>query len=229
MSQRRTQLLIAAARLFAHYGFRKTSVEEVTRSAGVSKGAFYLEFQTKEDLFREVVTSEFCAYLNDAEERILADQEGGRLSRIYHHSVEALLDRPFLRALYTDADGTMNGILHTHGTDRYHPRILLGAEFIAQMQANGLLREDASPEETSHTLSVLTLGPLLAEPLLRFPESPSLEQTLKSISRMIVASLETYDGDPAAGKRAFHKLKSQMVEALKESRPDGSHRSAPGS
>lgn len=37
--------------LFARYGFRKTSVEDITAVAGVSKGSMYLEFRNKEEIF----------------------------------------------------------------------------------------------------------------------------------------------------------------------------------
>jgi AcrR family transcriptional regulator len=42
-------------RLFAAYGVRKTRVEELARAAGISKGAFYLFYPSKEALFMDVV------------------------------------------------------------------------------------------------------------------------------------------------------------------------------
>jgi AcrR family transcriptional regulator len=42
-------------RLFATQGLRKTSVEELTAAAGISKGAFYLFFDSKEELFFELL------------------------------------------------------------------------------------------------------------------------------------------------------------------------------
>jgi AcrR family transcriptional regulator len=44
-------LLAHGRRLFAAQGLRKTSVEELAAAAGVSKGAFYLFFASKEELF----------------------------------------------------------------------------------------------------------------------------------------------------------------------------------
>jgi AcrR family transcriptional regulator len=42
-------------RLFSAYGLKKTNVEEIARAAGISKGAFYQFFESKEALFMEVV------------------------------------------------------------------------------------------------------------------------------------------------------------------------------
>ena len=50
------QSLIAAAReLFGEQGYAATSVDEIARQAGVTKGALYHHFRDKDDLFRAVV------------------------------------------------------------------------------------------------------------------------------------------------------------------------------
>ena len=54
--QRRQSILAAAIRLFAQHGFADTPVSEVARAAGVSHGAVFLYFPTKDDLFRAAVT-----------------------------------------------------------------------------------------------------------------------------------------------------------------------------
>lgn len=47
----RTRLLDAAAERFAFGGFHGTSVDEVARAAGLTKGAVYANFRSKEELF----------------------------------------------------------------------------------------------------------------------------------------------------------------------------------
>ena len=41
-------------KLFSAYGLKKTSVEELAQAAGISKGAFYLFYESKEALFLDV-------------------------------------------------------------------------------------------------------------------------------------------------------------------------------
>lgn len=48
-------VLDAAVGVFARYGFRKTSMEEVARAAGVSRQGLYLQFANKEELFRKAL------------------------------------------------------------------------------------------------------------------------------------------------------------------------------
>ena len=55
-ADRPAEILAAALDVFAERGFQGARLEEVARRAGVSKGALYLYFETKADLFRAVVT-----------------------------------------------------------------------------------------------------------------------------------------------------------------------------
>ena len=73
------EALLEAARLeFARRGLERARVEDVARRAGISKGAFYLHFATKEDAFREIV-SRFLGALNDhALRRDELEQQVGR-------------------------------------------------------------------------------------------------------------------------------------------------------
>jgi AcrR family transcriptional regulator len=51
----RASLLEQGRGLFATYGLRKTNIEDLTRAVGISKGAFYLFFESKEALFFELI------------------------------------------------------------------------------------------------------------------------------------------------------------------------------
>lgn len=51
----RAKLLAAAEALFGRNGFHPTSIGDITREAGVGHGTFYLWFDSKEVIFRELV------------------------------------------------------------------------------------------------------------------------------------------------------------------------------
>jgi AcrR family transcriptional regulator len=54
----RQKLMDAADRCLSTTGIRKTSVEELAKAAGISKGAFYLFYETKELLFLDALERE---------------------------------------------------------------------------------------------------------------------------------------------------------------------------
>ena len=48
------RLLEQGYKLFSAYGLKKTSIEELAHAAGISKGGFYLFYESKEDIFLDV-------------------------------------------------------------------------------------------------------------------------------------------------------------------------------
>jgi AcrR family transcriptional regulator len=65
------RLLAAATRLFAERGYDRTSVQEIVEAAGVTKGALYHYFGSKDDLLHEIY---------------------GRLLRLQQERLDALAD-----------------------------------------------------------------------------------------------------------------------------------------
>lgn len=54
-ADRPAEIVQAALAVFAEKGFAAAKLEDIAKRAGVSKGAIYLYFETKEDVFRAVV------------------------------------------------------------------------------------------------------------------------------------------------------------------------------
>jgi AcrR family transcriptional regulator len=54
-AETRRELLDAAARVFVKHGFTGSSVEEISAEAGYTRGAFYSNFRSKNELFVELL------------------------------------------------------------------------------------------------------------------------------------------------------------------------------
>src|SRR5690349_634019 len=68
----RAQLLAKGRELFATQGIKKANVEDLTKAANISKGAFYQFYDSKEALFFEILSQfedEYHAGLLDAAAR----------------------------------------------------------------------------------------------------------------------------------------------------------------
>lgn len=53
---RRESILQAAADVFLRYGYKKTSMDDLARAAGLSRQGLYLHFANKDALFKDAVT-----------------------------------------------------------------------------------------------------------------------------------------------------------------------------
>lgn len=56
---RQAAILTAAFEAFRQYGFRRSSMEDIARAAGMSRAALYLHYRNKEDIFRSLVQHYF--------------------------------------------------------------------------------------------------------------------------------------------------------------------------
>ncbi|WP_338131388.1 TetR/AcrR family transcriptional regulator [Cohnella rhizosphaerae] len=69
-TDRRKQVLETAARSFAAFGYKATTMDQVAKAAGVGKGTIYTFFANKEELFEQIVR-ELIAELKAVAERTL--------------------------------------------------------------------------------------------------------------------------------------------------------------
>ena len=71
----RSSLLKSAAKLFCQEGLEGTSVEQVAQAAGYTKGAFYANFKSKEELFLVMLDERFAQELDRLDRALAGTQE----------------------------------------------------------------------------------------------------------------------------------------------------------
>ena len=81
----KTQAILAAAWAgFSAYGFRKTSMDDIARAAGMSRPALYLHFKNKEAIFRAMVQSYYAEATRGVAAALAAEGDlAQRLSRAF--------------------------------------------------------------------------------------------------------------------------------------------------
>jgi AcrR family transcriptional regulator len=99
------QVLDSATELFAARGFAEVAVDDVARAAGVTRGAVYHHYGTKEGLFRAVASrlqEDVARAVVDAAERAGADPRA-QLRAGCHAFLDAITAAPAVRVLLVDA------------------------------------------------------------------------------------------------------------------------------
>jgi AcrR family transcriptional regulator len=77
----RESLLHSAARLVRERGMEGTSVEEIAADAGFTKGAFYANFKSKEELFLTMLDENFGAEIDRMDEALSGHGDPGEEAR----------------------------------------------------------------------------------------------------------------------------------------------------
>lgn len=68
--EKRAEILKAAARVFVEYGFDGAKIEDIAKAAGIGKGTVYEYFESKTDLFREMLRNSVEEYRQALAEKI---------------------------------------------------------------------------------------------------------------------------------------------------------------
>ena len=141
------RLLAAATRLFAEHGFETTSVQQIVDAAGVTKGAMYHYFGSKDDLLYEI----YARLLRVQTARMEQEAEGGSPVAERLHAVAA--DVVATTAANLDDTVIFFRSMHLLHPDkrtevraqrrRYHERV---RALIEEGQAEGVFRADKSAE-----------------------------------------------------------------------------------
>lgn len=94
-------ILVEAAQKFAQWGFKKTSMDEIAKAAGVAKGTLYLVSKSKEELFYQVLTRQLRRWdmevLEDIDPSMPADQQ---LLEASQRSIETMNKYPLIRDFF---------------------------------------------------------------------------------------------------------------------------------
>jgi AcrR family transcriptional regulator len=91
----RQKLLDAAAKVFAEEGLDAASVEAICERAGFTRGAFYSNFETKDELFLELAGRVARARVDSVRERVARLESDGGLTEVATDAlaiVEQVLD-----------------------------------------------------------------------------------------------------------------------------------------
>lgn len=71
----REKLFVAAAKVFAQEGFGGSTIDRIVDEAGFTKGAFYSNFSSKEDIFLQLVEGAALHTQHDLEEKLTGISE----------------------------------------------------------------------------------------------------------------------------------------------------------
>lgn len=220
--EREERILAAAAGLIERYGFDKTTVEEIAREAGVSKGAVYLHFKSKEDLFEAVLLRDTDELVRRYWALIDADPRGLTLFTMYRYALVVLDDLPLLKAIYTHDRRVLGDFTRRlRDTSAYGQALDLSVEFVRHFQTAGLIRRDLDPQAVAYLLGALRYGVLTMEdftPLGVTP--PTVAQLGDTLAEMLASGLEPPAGeaDPETARRALEQLVNLRVQFVEEYR-----------
>lgn len=196
----KVKLLAAAEAVFVEKGLDRAKVEDITARAGLSKGAFYLHFATKEDAFKQLVESVAAglavkleaACPTPAQQAVMYSQATRNISGFL--DVWLQLDVDIFEYLWANR-GLMRVLLDGGGSLAYRHFIDDFAErsrknlfgYLKAGVEKGVYRADLDVEVAS--LFLAGAYDRLAREVVRAPRKPAFPRLLKAAQRLVVSGV----------------------------------------
>jgi len=187
---REERILDAAATLLVRWGYRKTTIDDVAREAGVGKGTIYLHWKDKNQLFRAALLREQEHFSEDVKQRIAADPHGGLLHRVTTHSMLAALSNPLMAAILKGRADIFNGFVGAYDRELLDQMIGVADTYLTQLQKAGLIRSDIPVPVINFMLTALKVGLISSPDIVGQGHVPSIEQLTEALSDLIRRWLE---------------------------------------
>ena len=153
-TQLREHILDATERLLGRYGYRKMTMEDVAREAGIGKGTTYLHFPSKQELVLSTVDrliDELIEKLNE-----IARSDASVVARLQQMIVLRVMFRFDKVQHYSEGLNDLLAAVRPNLLKRrenyFSREAEIFAEVLRQGQSGGLLRFEDTADETARTL-----------------------------------------------------------------------------
>jgi AcrR family transcriptional regulator len=190
LAARREQIIEAAMTRFAEGGFHSTGMAEVIAATGLSAGAVYRYFPSKEALIRAIVEERVLSTAAEAFERILDEgvddpveavsaalgtvdavsaRDGVDVTKVAVQAWAEAMRNPAILEVAQDAYARMRGYL---------------AAVARRGQEHGRLAADADPDELAKTMLSLAMGYLIQRLIMNDVERDSYIAALRALTAL---------------------------------------------
>lgn len=211
-----TRILDAAGRLIVHYGYDKTTIDDIARAAGVSKSTIYARWKNKDTLLEAVLWHEGQRYTAEWLAQVEADPEGGTFHSIYRHALAVLKGNPVMAAIMRRDRRMMGAYLKRANVENlFKQRLVLLRWFLKSLQDAGTVRQDVDVDVVAYAANCMSYGFLMMGDVIPPEEAPPLDDTLAVMVEMLERLLTPPDGgDSEAGKQVVRAFMAQIRERV---------------
>jgi AcrR family transcriptional regulator len=205
--ERADRILDTARELLLSWGYRRVTIDELARRAGVGKGTVYLHWRSREEVFHAVSAREAAAMADAIVQAVRDDPAEVALHRYLRRLFVEAMNRPVLRALYTrDADTLDTFLASTRHHHLEESKLGVNRDYLGVLAAEGMLRPGLRLNDLDYTLPTIVFGFFAAEPFLPLSLGLTLDQKADQLADTVRRAFEPTDvPSSAAVKRAAAK------------------------
>lgn len=171
MPDRGERILDAAAELVLRWGYKRVTIEEVAKHAGIGKGTVYLHFRSRTWLFTCVLMRESLGLVDELAAAVRRDPVAVLVAEQVRLTYLEVQRRPLLRALFARDDDVLGELAREPDADPLRDwRGELAADLFRLLREHGLMRTDLDLATQMYVVGAVQTGFYLQRPALGSPE-----------------------------------------------------------
>jgi AcrR family transcriptional regulator len=165
--ERGERILDAAAELVLRWGYKRVTIEDVAKQAGIGKGTVYLHFRNRSELFLSVLVRESVAMTGEMLTALRQDPIMMLPAEQAQLVYLGVMKRPLLRAMFSRNIEILGDLaLDPAMQPLRRVKIDLFGDLFQVLREHGLVRTDRDLESQRFVMSAVQTGFYLAGPIL---------------------------------------------------------------
>lgn len=219
--ERAERILDAAAELILRWGYRKTTIDDIAKLAGVGKGTIYLHWKTREELFLAVLIRERLRASYGMEQHLAQDPEGATMHGMVKHILLATMSSPLLKAvMLRDTEVLGELVKSDFGRQDSEQRIHAMEAFLEFLRSKNLIRSDMHVRTQVQMIMAIFSGFLMVNQFLpdeyHISDEEIAQQTAESVRRTFELREFTPAEQAEVATTLGHVLEHVREQAKKE-------------
>jgi AcrR family transcriptional regulator len=185
----KSKIVEAARVVFAKKGYHDTTMDDIAKEVGVSKGALYSYFKSKEDLLKEITLESHQTLRTILSETSKCDNLEDAVEKVYTmvtQKYKGNLHTHFEMVALASHDSTIRKIAFAD----YQKDIEAVEAFVEEKKGQGVIRTDVEARVLAELFTALYLG-TLAKLIIGYPDKKVHDQWIKSMTLILGKTTKT--------------------------------------
>ena len=185
----KSKIVEAARIVFAKKGYHNSTMDDVAKEVGVSKGALYSYFKSKEDILKETYLQThqtLRAIIKTASEKPDLAQAFEEVYSMVTERYKGNLHRHFEQVALASSDPLIKKII----MDDYQRDVKTVQAFVEEKMKQGLMRTDVDAQTIAELFTALFMG-TMEKLVLGFPNKKVHDQWIKSMTLILGKTTKT--------------------------------------
>ncbi|NUP10393.1 MAG: TetR/AcrR family transcriptional regulator [Polyangiaceae bacterium] len=215
--ERAHRILDTAGALILRWGYDKTSIDDIARTAGVAKGTVYLHWKSRDALFVALLRRERVELLGEVVEQLAGTPSPATLPDLLKHFALAVLRRPLLKAVLLRDMSVIGKLARRERGDEARDRLQDGfVRYLKELRELGLVRADVTMGAQASLVASLMVGFFVAPPMMPKALSSSEDELADlladTVRRAFDPGKRQSKADIEAGSRATRRYVEDALE-----------------